>query len=392
MFRYWRTTLPEWADANDRIERLWAKYPEGSKQLVMSEREQMRETSILERGDFLRPKKQVEPGVPAFLNPLPVSGNPSRLDFARWLVDRKSPTTARSIVNRVWQSYFGTGLVATAENLGTQSELPSHPALLDWLAVDFMERGWSLKNLHRQVVMSRTYRQSSHMTPELFAKDPNNRLLARGPRFRVDAEIVRDIALTASGLLNRELGGPPVYPPAPEFLFLPPVSYGPKIWDTEQDGERYRRAVYTFRYRSVPYPVLDTFDAPNGDASTVKRARSNTPLQALATLNETLFMESARALALKSLNHSEDERARLEYAFQRCLTRKPEERESRELLAVLQQQRERFASGDLDAWEFASNDPAHPPKLPPGAEPEDLAAWTAVSRILLNLDETITKE
>jgi hypothetical protein len=255
-----------------------------------------------------------------------------------------------------------------------------------------MERGWRLKNLHRQIVMSRTYRQSSRLTPHLLAKDSNNRLLARGPRFRVDAEIVRDIALTASGLLNREVGGPPVYPPAPEFLFLPPVSYGPKIWDTARGGERYRRAVYTFRYRSVPYPVLDTFDAPNGDASTVKRARSNTPLQALATLNETLFLESARALALKSLNHSDDERSRLEYAFRRCLARQPEEREARELLAVLQQQRERFSSGELDPWEFAANDPKNPPELPSSAKPEDLAAWTAVSRILLNLDETITKE
>ena len=196
-----------------------------------------------------------------------------------------------------WQSYFGTGLVETAEDLGTQSPAPSHPDLLDWLAVELMENDWSLKHLHRLIVTSAAYQQSSHVTPELLEKDPKNRLLSRGPRFRVEGEIVRDIALAASGLLNREIGGPPVYPPAPEFLFKPPVSYGPKQWHTESDDQRYRRALYTFRFRSVPYPALDAFDTPNGDASCVRRVRSNTPLQALTTLNETVFLEAAEALA-----------------------------------------------------------------------------------------------
>src|SRR5207253_10969799 len=170
---------------------------------------------------------------PAVLHPLPDGYQPSRLTFARWLVDRRSPTTARVLVNRVWQAYFGTGLVSTSEDLGTQSEPPSHPELLDWLACEFMDRGWSLKALHRLIVGSATYRQSSRVTPGLSARDPYNRLLARGPRFRVEAEIVRDVALAASGLLNPKLGGPSLYAPAPEFLFVPPASYGPKVWKEE---------------------------------------------------------------------------------------------------------------------------------------------------------------
>ncbi len=257
-------------------------------------------TRVLMRGDFLQPQNSVAPAVPSFLHPFPEASPRNRLGFARWLVDSRSPTTARSLVNRVWQTYFGTGLVATSEDLGTQSEAPSHPRLLDWLAVEFMERDWSLKELHRLIANSATYRQSSRVTSSLRERDPYNRLLARGPRFRVEAEIVRDITLAASGLLNPEIGGPSVYPPAPEFLFQPPSSYGPKIWDLSEGADRYRRALYTFRYRSLPYPMLQTFDAPNGDSACVRRSRSNTPLQALTALNEPLFLEAARALALKT--------------------------------------------------------------------------------------------
>ncbi len=225
------------------------------------------------------------------MNPLPEKADRSRLTFAKWLVDRKAPTTARVIVNRVWQSYFGIGLVSTPEDFGMQSERPSHPELLDWLACELMDNGWRLKAMHRLIVNSATYRQCSKITPELYAKDPYNRLLARGPRFRVEAEIVRDIALAASGLLNPRIGGPSIYSPAPEFLFLPPSSYAPFPWKQETGPDRYRRAFYTFRRRSTPYPVLAAFDAPNGDFSCVRRLRSNTPLQALTALNETVFVE-----------------------------------------------------------------------------------------------------
>jgi len=393
VFNYWRTTVPEWKSENDRIEALWKQHPEGTSQLVLDERARIRETHMLKRGDFLRPDRTVEPGVPAFLHPLPAGVKPDRLAFARWLVDRKSPTTARSVVNRIWQSYFGAGIVATSEDLGRQSDAPSHPELLDWLAVELMERGWSLKHIHRLIVTSATYRQSSRVTPEAQKSDPYNRLLARGPRFRVEGEIVRDIALAASGLLNPKIGGPSVFPPSPDFLYQPPASYGPKVWNEERGEDRYRRGIYTFRYRSVPYPMLQTFDAPTGEIACVRRTRSNTPLQALMTLNETLFVEAARALALKILRDGgATDNDRLGLAFRRVLTRRPTIAEQTELLSLLERQRERFVNGELNPWNLAAGDPDKPFPLPKGSRMEDVAAWTVVSRVLLNLDETITKE
>ncbi|WP_321477428.1 PSD1 and planctomycete cytochrome C domain-containing protein [uncultured Paludibaculum sp.] len=365
VFSYWRTTVPEWSAENARITELWNGHPKGSTQLVLAERPVCRETHILERGDFLKPAKLVTPGVPAFLNPMDVE-SPTRLDFAKWLVDRQSPTTARAVVNRVWQSYFGTGLTATSEDLGMQGEKPSHPELLDWLAVEFMEHGWSLKHLHRLIVESDTYQQTSRVTPELLERDPANRLLARGSRFRVDGEIVQDIALSASGLLNDQVGGASVYPPAPEFLFQPPVSYGPKIWKEEKGRARYRRSIYTFRYRSVPFPMLQTFDSPNGDAACVRRSRSNTPLQALTTLNEPLFMEAAQALADLALKQGgQTDAERITFAFRRCVARPPAGPELSELLTLLKKQEARM---------------------------EPAQAWTMLARVLLNLDETITRE
>jgi mono/diheme cytochrome c family protein len=421
VFGYWRTTVPDFADANKQIAELWRQHPEGSSQLVMRELVNARKTHLLKRGDFLKPDIVVTSGVPEFLHPLPAGAAPDRLTFAKWLVDRNSPTTARSMVNRVWQSYFGAGLVATPEDLGLQSEAPSHPELLDWLAVEFMNptwnvgdeaihargdganpqsairdpqsKGWSLKHVHRLIVNSATYRQSSNVTPRLLERDPLNRFLARGARMRVEAEVVRDIALAASGLLNPKVGGPSVFPPAPDFLFLPPASYGPKPWDESRNEDRYRRALYTFRYRSTPYPALQAFDAPNGDFSCVRRARSNTPVQALTTLNETVFLEAARALALMTAREGGGADAtRLEFAFRRALARRPTARESAELIGLLNRQRERFAAGELNPWNLATSDPDKPFALPRGVRMDDLAAWTAVARVLLNLDETITKE
>ncbi len=309
------------------------------------------------------------------------------------MVDRQAPTTARAIVNRVWQAYFGTGIVSTSEDLGSQCEAPSHPELLDWLAVELMDNGWSLKHLHRLIVTSATYRQSSCVTPELHARDPYNRLLARGPRFRVDAEIVRDIGLATSGLLNPAIGGESVFPPAPAFLFQPPSSYGPKTWVEATGPDRYRRALYTFRFRSVPYPMLQAFDSPNGDFSCVRRARSNTPLQALTLLNEPVSLECARALALRTLKDGgATDHDRLCYAFRRCLARSPAADEIEPLLALLQRESRRFASGTAKAWDLAAGKPEDALRLPPDATPAQLAGWTVVARVLLNLDETITKE
>lgn len=392
LFSAYRQTVADLSAANAEIERIWSEHPEGATQLVLTERTDPRITHRLNRGNFLAPEDQVDPGVPAFLHPLNVE-NPTRLDFARWLADPRSPTTARAIINRVWQAYFGRGFSETAEDLGLQGETPSHPQLLDWLAVDFMEHGWSLKRLHRQIVMSSTYQQSSHVSPEKLERDPYNRLLARGPRYRVDAEVVRDIALTASGLLNHDVGGPPVYPPAPEFLFVPPASYGPKTWDTETDDQKYRRAMYTFRFRSVPYPALQAFDAPNADIACVRRSRSNTPLQALTTLNEPLFLECAQALARKTVREggpSFDEM--LTFAFRRCLTRAPTPGERDLLSGVFGQAQQQLADNSEEARQLAGLTDNEAANLPDGTSTTDLAAWTALSRVLLNLDETITKE
>ncbi|HVR73265.1 MAG TPA: DUF1553 domain-containing protein, partial [Planctomycetota bacterium] len=415
LFSHWRTTVPEWKEANDRIEALWRSWPEGSTTLTLMARDEPRQTTVLKRGDWLKPTSAVTPGVPAFLHPLPEVREPARLTFARWLVDPRSPTTARVIVNRIWQQYFGTGIVDTPEDFGLQAPSPSHPELLDWLACELMEptwapgRGssavktsgrddtgaapWSLKHIHRLIVMSAVYRQSSRVTPRLQEADPFNRLLARGPRFRVEGEIVRDIALASSGLLNPKLGGPSIFSPAPEFLFKPPASYGPFEWPEETGPDRYRRALYTFRRRSTPYPPLANFDVPNADSSCVRRARSNTPLQALTTLNEPVFMECARALALRTLERGGSTDAeRLAHAFRRVLSRPPTPTETAELRGLLDRQMRRIAEGWVNPLELATGKNDLPDALPEGVTPALLAAYTVVSRVILNLDEAITKE
>jgi hypothetical protein len=389
VFCYWRTTVAEWKDANDQIEALWKQHPEGGTQLTLTERDTGRTTHVLKRGDFLKPGDSVTPGVPAFLHPLAENAPANRLGLAMWLVDRKSPTTARAFVNRVWQAYFGAGLVSTSEDFGTQSEPPTHPELLDWLAVEFMDSGWSIKKFHKRIAMSATYRQSSRVSAESLAKDPYNRLLGRGPRFRVDAELVRDIALTSSGLLNDKIGGPSVFPPIPAFLMLPPASYGPKVWKEDTGPERYRRALYTFRFRSVPFPALQAFDAPNGDFACVKRPRSNTPLQALTALNETIFVECAQGFACRVLREGgKTDAERLEYAFRLCVSRKPLADEAAELKNLLAKERKRFQAPDTKPGELIGTAKLLPADVPAG----ESAAWVAVARVLLNLDETITKE
>jgi hypothetical protein len=325
------------------------------------------------------------------LHPLPEEADDSRLAFAKWLVDRRSPTTARSIVNRIWQAYFGLGLVETSDDLGSQGTPPSHAELLDWLAVELMENDWRLKHIHELIVSSATYWQSSHVNETLREKDPYNRLFARAPRFRVDAEIVRDITLASSGLLNRATGGPSVYPPAPRFLFEPPASYGPKTWSEESGENRYRRGLYTFRFRSVPFPMMESFDAVPGNVSCVRRNRSNTPLQSLTTLNEPLSMECAKSLAQHVLTDGgKDDTERLTFAMRRCVLRKPTPVELDTLQTLLNKQRERLRTDEIDAAEIV-NVPLDP-KDDDSIDDDELAAWTLVSRVLLNLDETITKE
>jgi hypothetical protein len=390
LFAQWRTAVPEFADANVQIQSLLRSVPSGTTQLVVNEREVPRITHRLDRGDFLKPAEAVEPGVPTFLNALHVEGKqPTRLDFAQWLVARDAPTTARSFVNRVWQQYFGQGIVSTSSDLGTQGDPPSHPELLDWLAVEFMDSGWDIKQLHRLIVSSATYKQSSKVTSDGLERDPYNKLLARGARYRLEGETVRDVALAASGLLNPAVGGPSVYPPAPEYLFQPPASYGPKTWTIDTGTGQYRRALYTFRFRSVPYPALQVFDTPVGDAPCTRRVRSNTPLQALTTLNEPLYVTCARGLAENTLaNGGPTTESRLAYAFRRCVTREPEPDEVAALERFLRKQQQRIAAGELTPGTILG---AGENKADANAGAE-LAAWTLAARAILNLDEAITRQ
>lgn len=381
--RRWLTATPQQDEFNIKLDETWARHPLGATQLVMMEQDQPRITHRLDRGDYLSPEEVVNQGTPGFLHTLDTSAPTNRLTFAQWLASPDSPTTARTIVNRVWQQYFGTGIVATPSDFGVQGERPTHPELLDWLAVEFMENDWSLKQLHKRITESQTYQQSSHLTPEALERDPDNRYLARASRIRVEGEVVRDIALASSGLLNPKVGGPSVHPPAPDYLFVPPASYGPKVWKASDDTEKYRRALYTFRFRSVPYPVLQIFDTPAGNAPCTLRDRSNTPLQALATLNEPLFNECAAALGTQSMLHGgNSDASRIDYAFRSAVTRPPDATETETLQRFLVNQRGRINSGELDATKL----------VPDGDDLSERAAWALTARVILNLDETITRQ
>ena len=392
LFNVFRFSEPGFDEANKEIEALWAQWPAAENTtLALSARPVPRKTRIFKRGDWLRPTTEVEPNVPAILHRLPADAPRNRLGLAQWLVDRRNPLTARVIMNRVWQNYFGQGLVTTPEDFGARVEAPSHPELLDWLATEFMDSGWSLKSVHRLIVNSATYRQSSVTTPVLLEKDPYNRLLARGARFRVESEIVQDIALDAAGLLSPKIGGPSVFPPLPDGVMQ--LAYGPIPWNVSEGDDRYRRGMYTFWKRSVPYPALVTFDSPTAEQSCVRRVRSNTPLQALTTLNEPTFNNAARWLAWRVLNEpNATDQSRMVRAFRLVLARKPADRETSSLMKLLESARTDFESRSKDAAQFAFVDPKNPPPLPPGVTVASLAAWSTVSRALLNLDETITKE
>lgn len=376
---------------DSKIESLWKRFPETTTQLVAQAIERPRKTFVFARGDFLRPTDRVQPNAPDFLHEMPSGDAPDRLRFAKWLVSKDSPTTARVIVNRIWQAYFGHGLVSTPEDFGFQSSAPSHPELLDYLATELMQNGWQLKHIHRLIVDSATYRQSSVAPADAWQNDPNNELLARGPRHRVEAEMVRDLALSVSGLLNTSVGGPSVYPPAPEFLFEPPTSYGPKIWKTSTGADQYRRSLYVHQYRSIPYPPLQVFDAPKGDAACVRREQSNTPLQSLVLMNESQFVDAARAFAARILREAPDDDAgRIEFAFRACTSRIPDTEEVEILKRMLLQQRKHIAEGKLNLQKLLGVPEGLCHQLT-GFQASELAAWMTVSRTILNLDETITK-
>lgn len=394
LFAAWRKSVADLKVINDEIDSLLKSYPTASTSILhMAEREadNARVTHLLDRGAWDQPQQPVRPHVPAAFHSFPENAPKNRLGFAQWLVDRRSPLTARVAVNQAWQAIFGTGLVETSEDFGTRAPVPEYRDLLDWLSVDFMEHGWSRKHLIRTILTSSTYQQSSVLTPELLELDPANRLLARGPRFRADSEVVRDIALTASGLITHRTGGPGIIPPVPQNVLDYNFTY-PAYWTPATGQERYRRTVYGFRKRSMPDPVMSNFDAPNGDFSCARRVRSNTPLAALTGLNETVFVEAARALALRVLKESaHDDASHAQYAFQLCTSRQPSEAERQEILDLLKSQRKRLADGWLNPREITTGDPGKLPELPDETTPQDAAAWTLVARVLLNLDETLSK-
>lgn len=394
VFEAWRRSLPEAAEANAAAEAAYARFPKAKTSvlhLAARTPDQSRPTRLLDRGAWDQPKHVVAPGTPAALHPFPEDGPRDRLAFARWLVDRRSPLAARVAVNRVWQAVFGLGLVETSEDFGTRAPVPAHLDVLDWLAVDFMENGWSQKHLVRTILRSATYRQASRVTPELLERDPANRLLARGPRFRVEAEVMRDSALQVAGVLTHKVGGPSIFPPVPQSV----LDYNytqPTYWIPAEGPERYRRALYVFRKRSMPDPVLSAFDAPNADTACVRRPRSNTPLAALTSLNEPVFVEAAQNLALRVLREGgATDAERADYAYRLCTTRPMRPAEWAHVQRLLDGTRQRLAEGWLVAREIATGDAAKLPNLPPGVTPQDAAAWTVVARVLLNLDETLTK-
>ena len=408
----WWQTVPELSSIQEKIRSLQGQYPEATTSvltLLAREPAHQRRTHLLDRGAWDKPKHEVTPHVPAFLHSLAVeqasssqpasvsesSGvrthHPTRLDFARWLADRRSPLTARVQVNRVWQAIFGTGLVQTPEDFGTRAPPPEHLQLLDWLAVEFMDHGWSNKVLIRNILNSATYQQTSHLTAALLELDPQNRLLARGPRFRVEAEMVRDIALSVADLLHHQVGGPSTFPPMPESV-LNSSFRRPAYWSPAEGPQRYRRAIYIFRKRSMPDPTLTSFDAPNADLACARRTRSNTPLSALVSLNEPVFVEAARAMALRILREGgPNDELRTDYAFRLCTGRRPKSAERSEILTLLKLQRQRLADGWLSINEIATGGPEQVPSVPTDATPQDAAAWTITARVLLNLDETLSK-
>ena len=354
--------------------------------LIMRERDsQVPSTYMHIRGSYLAVGDKVNAAVPAVFKPLPKNETPNRLALAQWLVDDDNPLTARVQVNRFWETLFGHGIVETSEDFGSQGERPTNPQLLDWLATEFMRQDWDMKKMIRLMVTSATYRQSSRVTPELLERDPYNRLLTRGPRFRVEAEMVRDIALAASGLLSPKIGGPSVFPYQPEGVW--DLVYNDDKWVMSEQDARCQRGIYTFVRRSAPYPSLTTFDAPSREFCTVRRVRTNTPLQALTTLNDPVFFEAAQALARKIMSDAgSDPSAGVVYAFRRCVTRRPKPEEVARLLAFYSLQLDRFRRDSKAASEVTKGFNGSTAEVP------ELAAWTMVSNVLLNLDETVTKE
>jgi len=380
-----KATKDKMKELREKLSALHESLPPYAQAPVMAQMANPPETHIALGGDFRVPGASVEPGTLAVLPALRIEKTAPRLALARWIASYENPLTARVMVNRLWQELFGRGIVRTSEDFGTQGERPSHPELLDWLASEFIDRGWSLKAMDRLIVTSATYRQASKTRQELEAKDPDNVLLARQSRVRLSAEQIRDAALSSSGLLNPAIGGPGVKPPQPPGVSE--LTYGSGLkWKESEGAERYRRGLYIHFQRTSPYPELVNFDAPDSRLACTRRRRSNTPLQALNLLNDLVFFEAAQGVAARTLREAPDDfRGRLSYTFELALSRKPSARELDDLAKYFDAQKALFEK-DGKAAALAA------PYMPDGVSRTDMAAWVGVSRVLLNLDEFITRE
>jgi hypothetical protein len=358
--------------------------------MIMQEMPTPRQAFVLSRGQYDQPGASVNPGVPASLPPLQAGVPANRLALAKWLVDPAHPLTARVAVNRWWQLYFGTGIVETVEDFGSQGAWPSHPELLDWLATEFIRGGWNVKEMQRLIVTSATYRQASRVSPAMLERDPKNRLLARGPRFRLPAETVRDNALAISGLLKEKIGGPSVKPYQPDGLWQDVSVERRAVYKQDEGDGLYRRGMYTFWKRTCPPPGMMTFDAPDRETCTIRRARTNTPLQALVLMNDPTYLEASRKLAERVLKNSGDnDKTRLAQLYRLVLCRDPHAGETATLLPLLGKTRERFKAAPEKAKQLLKiGDSPRDEKLDAG----ELAAWTTLCSLVLNLDEAITKE
>jgi hypothetical protein len=383
-----RPTSAAWSAVDAEVRKLETELEQVSTTAMVMKEIAPRPTHVAIRGDFRNRGEAVGPGVPAALHPATAGVKLDRLGLAKWLVDPANPLTARVAVNRLWQEIFGVGIVETSEEFGTQGEPPSHPELLDWLATEYVRLGWDTKQLLRLIVTSAAYRQASHATEELLARDPLNRLLARGPSVRLSAEALRDQALAISGLLSPKMYGPPVQPYQPVNGLA--AAFGQSTdWETSKDEDRYRRALYTRWRRNLPYPSMLAFDVPERAVCTVRRIRTNTPLQALVTLNDPVFVESAQALARRVLAKgamTPEERVTL--AFRLAVARPPSAVEVQRLVRLYEQSRAALAADAAKAAALATK-PIGP--LPAGVDAADAAAWTVVANVLLNLDEVLTK-
>jgi hypothetical protein len=359
--------------------------------LVMVERAKPRETHVMRRGSYLSPGDAVASETPTALHPFKKNWPRNRLGLARWLVDADNPLVARVTVNRWWAEIMGRGLVATQEDFGKQSEPPTHPKLLDWLAVEFMERGWSMKHIHKFIVMSATYRQSSRVTPALLATDAANKFYARAPRLRMSAEMVRDNALAISGLLSTKMHGPPIYPPQPANIWRHVGRNAPKF-NVATDENRFRRGVYVVWRRGAPYASFVNFDAPDRGTCVVQRPRTNTPLQALTLMNDEAYVEMALAFAGRVLAEAKGDgpEAKIEFAFKAALSRSPRPAELKFIKSLLLKRHVFFEKNTKAAAEIIGGIKGW--KAPKGLDGAELAAWFFIANILLNLDETITKQ